>query len=939
MARQLITKWMLGFGLVLLALGMASTHDYAQARRTLSLNGAWQFRLDPHAVGEQEGWAREPKGFTRRMPVPGFWQAQDIGKPKGYLRHDYEGGGWYRKTIEVPADWKGKTVWLRLGGASRLTKAFVNGALVGTHDGFSTPFRFDVTRQIRPGGVNTIVLYVTNDWPVGGPTKSAGRDTSKPTGFLVYQANWGGVYGHVEIVAAGDPSIDNVFVSPDLQRQAASVSMKISSRATKSVNYTVAVAVIDGKASPEKSVQARGVVTPGGASNLQVEVPIPNPHLWSPEDPFLYRLKVTLLADGKAIDETTLPFGMREISTSGSQLLLNGHPYFLRGYGDLDVEPITGAPPFSEAEYLRRIKRAKSYGFNYVRFHSRMPPPGFMKAADQEGLLISSELPAVYSDFFLPHVDFLRQELRRMVVETRNHPSVFLLSMGNEMDPERDFTAAERPKFLATLREFYGIAKQLNPKLEVVSSDGFDIPPSDLAIPMRGVVPGVANIAHEFGGYPCSLPDPRLISQFTGLMNPYWLKSAQTWVNKNGLADVYPSLIQDSQRLQWESRKFKIERLRATGKFDGYQLWAITDAPSGVEGGPWEEGVFDYFWDPKSIPASAYREFQATTVLLIDVPPGERTFWNDEGKEVGVSASYYGDQAIADATLHWKILADNEPHPVDEGTLAGIRLQPGGVNRVGAIHIAPKQTAQPVRLRLEMTLTAPAVSSTNAWDFWGYPKTLLSHSSERVVSLLRTPTVKQLYPFISTAWKKGDRPDALILPYLDTRSYEYVVNGGKAVIYMDQTHVDAPAPVNYFPDFVFWNPKAWGTRIEPHPLSSRFVQSGHLDMQFYDLMQSAYGFSEQWIADAESGRLHPIMWAVKTIPGGLEKAGFLYEFSVGKGKVILCSFHVEHEVDDAHPATLYFFDQVLRYALSDEFKPKDVLTPQQFSQLAFLAYR
>ena len=110
-------------------------------------------------------------------------------------------------------------------------------------------------------------------------------------------------------------------------------------------------------------------------------------------------------------------------------------------------------------------------------------------------------------------------------------------------------------------------------------------------------------------------------------------------------------------------------------------------------------------------------------------------------------------------------------------------------------------------------------------------------------------------------------------------------------------------------------------------------------MQFYDLMQDSYGFSEQWLAGAESGRLHPIMWGLRTVPGSLEKMGFVYEFRAGKGAVLLVSLNVERNLDEAHPAALFFFDQALRYVQSGEFAPQDELTAQQFSQLAFLAYR
>jgi hypothetical protein len=650
----------------------------------------------------------------------------------------------------------------------------------------------------------------------------------------------------------------------------------------------------------------------------------------------LYQVAVRIAGSG-AEDEIIRHFGMREFSTEGERLLLNGKPYFLRGYGDLDVEPFTGVPPFDVDEYVRRLRLAKDYGFNYVRLHSRMPPLEMLQAADRIGVVISYELPVVYAEFLLPHRDFESKELAAMVAVTRGHPSVFSLDMGNEMDPDRDFTPETRPQMRALLRDFYRQAKDMDPSLLVFGSDGFDISPSDIASPMRGIVPGKVNLGHEFGGYPCSLPNPQLIPRFTGVMVPFWLSDIQKWVNKNGLAAVYPDLVRHSERLQWESHKYKIERLRATSHFSGYQLWAITDAPSGVEGGPFEEGVLDYFWQPKSIGAEAYREFQAPSVLLIDRQPEERTFWLDRGTEAKITLSHFGPP-LRHGVLRWRTLDAVSGAVLNSGTVSDVAADPGTLVHLADINFGKTNAAKPLRVQLHVELEGDGLRTSNQWDFWGYPEDRATPAMAPVVSLLRNAGVTALYPWIKTQWPGEGAPAVVISSSVAPQVYDYVLAGGKAVVLLDKANVDVPRDVNYFPDFVRWSPKGWGTRIEPHPFSSRFVQDGQLDMQFFDLMQDAYGFSEQWIAGAENA-LHPVMWAVRTVPGSLEKLGFVYEFRVGKGKVLLVSLSVEHNLDAAHPAALFFFDQALQYALSDQFRPRDELTAQQFSQFAFLAYR
>jgi beta-galactosidase len=898
-------------------------------RDALNLDGEWQFRADPQRVGAAAGWQKhfEP---GRTMRVPGVWQAQGLGEPRSFLRNDYVGLGWYEKLVDVPAAWRGKAAVLHISGASRLTKAYVNGELAGTHDGFSTPFDFDVTKLLRPGAPNTIVIAVDNDWPKTAPVIAGGRDISKPIGFLMYQANWGGIYGHVQLVAHDDPYIEDAYVVPDLRRGSARVHVRAKSVAA-SGTFDVKGKVV-GAAAAAHAGSGSVTLRAGQAAEAQFDVAIPNARTWSPEDPFLYLLTVQVKGGG----EFERGFGMREFAMEGERLLLNGKPYFLRGYGDLDVEPMTGVPPVTVEEHTQRFRIAKQFGFNYVRLHSRMPTPEMLEAADRVGMLISYEAHVVYAEFLLPHQEFVGRELERMVAVTRGHPSVFSVDMGNEMDPDRDFTAETRPQFLSLLNSLRGKAKAIDPTLIVFGSDGFHIPPSDLASPMRGIVPGVVNLGHEFGGYPCSLPNPALISRFTGMMTPFWLRDIEQWVSKNGLADVYPALIRDSERLQWESHKYKIERLRANGHFSGYQLWAMTDAPSGVEGGPFEEGILDYFWQPKTIGPERYREFQTESALLIDREPQERTFWLDRGTDVRVSLSHFGS-ALQNARLEWRAVDAETGVEVAHGGRQSIAAEPGRVTEIATIHIAPAEHDKPMHIRLEAKLAGADVA--NEWEFWGYPAERISPTKGAVASEMRAAAVGRLYPSIA-AWDGGSSHPKLVVASSVTQSvFDYVVAGGSAVIFMDKGTVDTPRDVNYFPDFVRWSPKAWGTRIEQHPFAARFVERGVMDMQFFDLMQDSYGLSEQWMVGAESGRLHPVMWAIRTVPGSLEKLGFVYEFRVGKGKVLLVSLNVEPNLDEAHPAAMYFFDQALRYASSSDFAPKDELTSQQFSQFAFVAYR
>src|SRR5262245_9984702 len=108
----------------------------AETRARIDLNGQWQFRLDPQNEGEASRWHSTDTSFSKTIQVPGCWQAQGFGERSGILRNHYVGNAWYRRSILVPASWKGKVITLRFGGASRRTTVFVNGIRIGEHDGF-----------------------------------------------------------------------------------------------------------------------------------------------------------------------------------------------------------------------------------------------------------------------------------------------------------------------------------------------------------------------------------------------------------------------------------------------------------------------------------------------------------------------------------------------------------------------------------------------------------------------------------------------------------------------------------------------------------------------------------------------------------------------------------------------------------------------------------
>jgi beta-galactosidase/beta-glucuronidase len=396
-------------------------------RHTLDLNGSWEVRLDPDSSGEGQQWFSGKVPFTELIRVPGCWQAQGFGKRSGILRNDYSGPAWYRKAATILSAWRGRRVVLRIGGVLRITELFVNGERIGIHDGMSAPFSFDVTQSIHAGSKNLIAIKVTNlgKQPGDSPDKQAGN---LPTGMLNYIGNWGGIYGPVAIEATAPVWVDEIAVRTQLADDTARFHVTLHNTGDRPVRGRLRAAV----GRQTNSVPAE--IAPGQSLETEVALRIPGARRWSPEDPHLYTAVISILCGNSECDRLEQRSGMRESTTQGNVLLLNGKPLYLRGNGDDNVEVISAVPPASKEIYLERLRRARSFGFNAVRFHSMTPVSVFFDVADEVGLLIMSELPVPYTQYLLPNKDFLCNELKSIILTHRNHPSWLSLAMGNEFN-------------------------------------------------------------------------------------------------------------------------------------------------------------------------------------------------------------------------------------------------------------------------------------------------------------------------------------------------------------------------------------------------------------------------------------------------------------------------------------------------------------------------
>lgn len=884
----------------------------AEQRHSIDLDGRWDFRLDQHNIGLKNHWSDPHTSFHSRISVPGAWQQQGFGEPSGMLRHQYSGVAWYRKKVSVPGTWKGQSVILRIGGAHRLTRVFVNGIDFGEHNGFNAPFSFDVTRAIKPGMTNFVALRV-DDPPMPVAVDPLRQKATLPTGMLNYIANWGGVYGDVTFEASDQTHIDSVLITSDTAKMLASFNVNVVANGPQPISVRVRV-------SGAQSVTSELTMGTTRTAEATVEVPLPNAPMWSPDSPSLLTATIQVIRNGIEIDSVEKRFGFRQLSTSGNELLLNGKPIYLRGYGDDNIEVLNGFPPASRSVCIDRMRLAKSFGFNAVRFHSMTPPECYFEAADEVGILIMAELPAAYTQYFFDQRDFLRGELRSTLLAYRNHPSLLSLAFGNEFNMQWLKTEADRKSMQESISEFYEIAKKLAPATLIMSNDGFDIRPTDMVSKFDPKPLDRPTILHEFGDYYDSLPDIESINKFTGVIRPDWLENKKRWVTSNKLQDSYSKYLKNSIRLQQIGRKFQIERARSKNWITGYDYWLLVDYPAGSgEGDAWEEGWFDYFWHPKVSPEEG-RELNSAVLPMIDAGVEDRSLWNGSEKKIGVSISNYGEGPIKDKVLSWTL--DSDGQSVSSGEINAVNVDLGSVSQVGNLILRAPADERPHKLELVVTLKTSQKTYNNRWSFWSFPRTQsLAAPTVPIVATAGVASLKQTYPWLRSMSVEVSPNAVLVTDRLTDAVLAHVRRGGNVVWMMTE-----PSAVKGVP-FLPASGGAVGTLIKQSGELGNFPHDDFCDLQFFNVLDGASPIS----LDAWPAELTPVIGAIRTKSAflsaqkDLSRVGYIVEVNADGGKILITAPGMWKHLDSAHPDVVYLFDQLLRYTSSQRFEPKVII--------------
>jgi hypothetical protein len=466
---------------------------------TQRLAGGWTLAgAGPDEAGT-ETWNQRRPAQAQAAPVPGTIQQ---------VLPEHHGLAWYWCEFTAPerTDPERRApgrLLLSFEAVDYAATVWVNGHPVGGHEGGDTPFTLDVTDAVHDGPGNLLAVRVLNpaEDRIDGIVLSEtahGNKAAPDTEFWPGRSyNFGGIIGPVDLRAVPDPRIGEVVVTATVGTGEIVARISTEGRVADVSSRTLTVTVAEDQTG---FVAARAVTTVEGGpgtSETTVRVTVGDVHPWDVDDPFLYRVTVTLSDGAGPLDEHVVRTGFREFGVRDGWFHLNGRRIYLRSTHTGNHYPLGQQVPPRPAFVRQDLIYAKAAGFNMVRFISGLGRPDQLAFCDEIGLLVYEEPAAAWLLGDSPQMaDRFDRSVREMVLRDRNHPSLVIWGLLNETHEGTVFRHAVGA--LATVRE-------LDPtRLVLLSSGRWD---GDLSI---GSVanPGQHQWQHEWGQESPAAPPP-----------------------------------------------------------------------------------------------------------------------------------------------------------------------------------------------------------------------------------------------------------------------------------------------------------------------------------------------------------------------------------------------------------------------------------------------
>lgn len=907
-------------------------------------------------------WFTAPEYAKYREPghvkVP-FWL-----QPDKY----YAGVAWYQRDIDVPAGWRGKRLVLVLERPHWETRVWLDGREIGSNNSLSTPHEYDCGTEVSQGK-HVLTIRVDNSLVV-----DIGVNSHSVTDHT--QGNWNGIVGDISLRAMEPIWIEDLQVYPHVVTKSVTVKGRLGKPAGQKGGGEIEFVCERLDQAGSRVVLQKTVEPSWDARGFEQELQLgADAELWDEFNPVRYRLTAflrTLLpgplpasgerelllhrapqspsppqeeraGERRALSvgthgsaSRTVVFGLREISTQGTQFVLNGHKVFIRGTLECCIFPKTGHPPTDVDSWKRIIRVAKAYGLNLLRFHSWCPPEAAFVAADELGFYYQVEIASWANQSTTlgdgkPVDQWLYGEAEKILKAYGNHPSFLLMPYGNEPGGHRagEYLAkwVEHWK-LADPRRLYTSGSgwpqipenqfHVTPDPRIQSWGGglssrINAAPPETRTDYREYIRqrSVPVISHEIGQW-CVYPNFDEIPKYTGYLKPKNFEIFRDSLNEHHMGDLAHKFLLASGKLQTLCYKEEIESALRTPGMGGFELLDLHDFPGQ---GTALVGVLDPFWEDKGyVTAKEYSRFCNATVPLARL--SKRVFTTDETLEADLEVAHFGGAAMHNARPTWRLI-NQRGKAVASGSLPERDVPLDNGIQLGHIAASLRDLPAPAEYKLVVSIDREAATQSadkvthgnaqashfeNDWDVWVYPPAKETHSS-----------------------------GLLVVNELNDTAVETLHAGGKVLLDIPDNRVkgDSKGKVALGFSSIFWN-TAWTHGQPPHtlgilcdpanPALAEFPTEYHSNWQWWYLIHGAGAM----LLDDLPPNLRPMVQVVDDWVTN-RKLALLFEAKVGGGKLLVTSMDLLGE----NPVARQMRRSLLDYMGGPKFSPAVGLTVEQ----------
>lgn len=934
------------------------------------MDGEWQFAYSKKAPDDLEDCFPKEDEYEVKLPVPAYWddckpylkyakfwsrgctffpEARRVEEfPLGGLKPPDAslpyllGTGWYKKAFLAGADWGEKCVTLKIGGAMLDAWVWLNGRFVKTFYSCGKPFEVILDGFVRPGERNELIIAVSNT-----------RRNRIGCSIRGYKGLSGGINRSVALEISEGARIEDCYVRTNAGMDTLTWEIRLRKRREEALKLRWSILQ-----SHDEEVLGCGTCDVSG-EELCFETGTCGMKQWSDNEPFLYRLRLKLAGENGLVDSLEQDYGLRFTERRGTKLFLNGKPVFLRGATDHAYFPETCTVPNDLSYYMRTIKALKAAGFNWMRFHTTIPPEECMEAADRLGMMIQAETQNGFEE----------QDFLNMLMLCRKHPSVILYCCGNEV-PITEKVEVQLEKMGKLVRTYApdclydpmealmkvecmvdesapGYTQEPVPynaiKLERIRNYSDVLATAVWVFSYNSLDADVEKIKRRMDIYrrPCLIHEAGIFDTYLNLdlerryentrIGTDLFRAARQYVSEMGLLDRAPVYYQNSCRWMKILMKFALEKARRCETIAGYDFLGAIDCHWHRSG--YAVGVMNEFYELKAgFTLQELQQFNGESILVSDAGH-ERNLFVGDRKEVTIFASLYGGEKLEKGVLAWSLL-DDRNHVRSSGSIAVQEIGQGRLSELARISIGLGEVhgiGEHVRLKVQLNGGIYAIS--NEWDYWVFRRPCAVQGSSLDDDVVKAEGMKEDGTIKAEGMKEGDTVEAgslgvqrghdvRVVTELTREDVEAMEKGSRLLLLGKGPFPGLPITFQITPGGRVNGNCA--TVIYDHPLMRDFPQDGFCDWQFMPMFRDG----EAVVFNDLEMEFQPILEIVSTYKM-IKKQAAIFETKTGRGGMLVCTMNVRTE----DPAAVALYDTMLRYLASEEFCPKTELSADRIYRI------